>query len=132
MKAGKRPAKGGKGKPKRTGFGHRLGTVSDHEAHHLVESALARGQLTRPDHCEKCKRKPPPFSNGAHGVQAHHDDYNHPLRVRWLCKSCHHNWHAANVAIPKRYVPPAENADLLTPFEADGFAEYPAFDSFLD
>lgn len=27
-------------------------------------------------------------------VQAHHDDYNFPLQVRWLCNSHHHQWHA--------------------------------------
>lgn len=52
----------------------------------------------RPSRCEKCKKKPPPLSNGKSGIQAHHDDYNLPLVVRWLCKGCHFKWHQKHVA----------------------------------
>ena len=31
---------------------------------------------------------------------AHHDDYNRPLTVRWLCKTHHGLWHAKHRAIP--------------------------------
>lgn len=50
-----------------------------------VSRALLNGVLTRPILCEKC------------GVQkkleAHHEDYNKPLEVVWLCVECHNNRH---------------------------------------
>lgn len=27
-------------------------------------------------------------------LQMHHDDYNKPLKVRWLCRACHKRLHA--------------------------------------
>lgn len=48
-------------------------------AHHAVEWAIERGELTRQP-CEVC---------GATRVDAHHDDYSRPLDVRWLCRGHH-------------------------------------------
>jgi len=42
-----------------------------------------RGKLV-PQPCEKC---------AAEKVEAHHDDYDKPLQVRWLCRSCHVEHH---------------------------------------
>lgn len=53
------------------------------KAHKTVENALLSGRLSRKP-CETCGRQK---------VQAHHDDYNKPLDVRWLCSSCHHQHH---------------------------------------
>jgi ribosomal protein S27AE len=56
-------------------------------AHKRVYDAVRAGRLERPDKCEGCgleKR-----------LHAHHDDYSRPLRVRWLCGSCHRLAHRA-------------------------------------
>jgi hypothetical protein len=57
-------------------------------AHLAVGNALRVGDLVKPESCECCE------SNFA--LNAHHDDYNFPLKVRWLCSKCHHRWHAEN------------------------------------
>lgn len=46
-----------------------------------VKYALRTGKLIRPSQCEECSKECKP--------QAHHDDYNKPLEVRWLCQECH-------------------------------------------
>jgi hypothetical protein len=50
-----------------------------------VKEALRTGRLARPDRCEDCGRACIP-----HG---HHDDYEKPLQVRWLCNACHARAH---------------------------------------
>ncbi|WPJ70610.1 endonuclease [Escherichia phage vB-Eco-KMB41] len=53
------------------------------KAHNLVRNALRRGELHRGP-CEVC---------GADKVVGHHDDYDRPLAVRWLCERHHKEWH---------------------------------------
>lgn len=60
-----------------------------HEARWLVHRAIASGKLLRMP-CEGCSSSP---------AQAHHDDYNKPLEIRWLCTRCHSDWHATNTPI---------------------------------
>jgi hypothetical protein len=56
-------------------------------AHHAVKAAIAEGRLVRPARCETC-------AEATYAV-AHHDDYDKPLDVRWLCRPCHSRHHAA-------------------------------------
>lgn len=56
-------------------------------AHELVNKAIKHGDLIRQP-CEICQ--------GVDHVIAHHDDYDHPLVIRWLCEEHHKEWHCAN------------------------------------
>lgn len=61
-----------------------------------VGRAVAAGILTRPANCEQC---------GAEGrVYGHHDSYDRPLDVRWLCPRCHQLAHGKPLAA--RYFSP--------------------------
>lgn len=53
-------------------------------AHQYVRSALKRGLITKGP-CDVC---------GAEEVDAHHDDYQRPGDVRWLCRRHHQQLHA--------------------------------------
>ncbi|OJU51139.1 MAG: hypothetical protein BGO03_01775 [Mesorhizobium sp. 61-13] len=56
-------------------------------AHAATRSALRRGLLVPPDACEKCGK--------AGRLDAHHDDHHDPLSVRFWCRACHRQHHAA-------------------------------------
>ena len=70
---------------------HRINTAIPKygKAHEIVARAIKQGTLT-PQPCEVCGQKP---------TEAHHDDYNKPLEIRWLCKACHTKWHTENQPI---------------------------------
>jgi ribosomal protein S27AE len=53
-------------------------------ARQRVRHALNRGSLVRKP-CELC---------GSATTEAHHEDYQKPLDVRWLCRRCHGFIHA--------------------------------------
>jgi transposase-like protein len=55
-------------------------------ASRIVQYAVQRGKLTRPVVCGRCALK-------TDRIEAHHEDYNNPLDVKWLCKSCHQQVH---------------------------------------
>lgn len=57
-----------------------------YKAHNLVRSLIRKGILFRKP-CEICSSL---------GADAHHDDYDKPLDVRWLCVAHHRKWHAEN------------------------------------
>lgn len=80
---------------------YRGGVVADGRAHDIVEKAIKRGALIRPDACETCGGTGPIYGDGRSGIQAHHDDYNKPMAVRWLCQGCHHEWHKNNTPVEK-------------------------------
>lgn len=52
-----------------------------YHAHSLVASAIKRGVLVKPSSCSIC---------GKEGIiHAHHEDYEKPLDVVWVCAKCH-------------------------------------------
>jgi transposase-like protein len=80
---------------------YRGGTTADGRAHNVVEQAVRVGLIERKTSCETCGAAGV-FEDGRTTIQAHHDDYNKPLVVRWLCQPCHHEWHSKNKAIQLR------------------------------
>jgi len=57
-----------------------------HRAHGLLNRAVQRGKVKKPDRCQLCGE-----SGRLHGH--HWKGYAHPLDVIWLCPSCHHAAH---------------------------------------
>ncbi|AIW03513.1 endonuclease [Bacillus phage Moonbeam] len=53
-----------------------------------VLRAVKSGKLVKPSCCEDCKQEL--------FLEAHHIDYNKPLDVQWLCKTCHEKTHHLN------------------------------------
>jgi ribosomal protein S27AE len=60
-------------------------------AHSALQNAVKRGEVIRQERCSKCA--------SLEKIEAHHDDYNKPLEVRWLCEKCHKEWHRHNEPI---------------------------------
>jgi hypothetical protein len=57
-------------------------------AQNLVRYHVRAGNIIRPESCQNC---------GCRGkrLEAAHYNYGEPLRIRWLCVSCHRRWDAA-------------------------------------
>lgn len=70
----------------------------------IVLTAMRNGSLVRPSVCEQCGQ--------ARRLHAHHPDYNEPLRVVWLCPSCHGLLHSSNKT--KRPFAPPDIGSSLT------------------
>jgi hypothetical protein len=51
------------------------------DAYRVVAIAMRNKSLVRPNFCSLCGKQCRP--------DAHHDDYNKPLDILWLCRSCH-------------------------------------------
>lgn len=51
------------------------------EARYLLNLAVVTGKIIKPDNCQRCDE--------SKKLSAHHDDYNKPYDVRWLCGKCH-------------------------------------------
>ena len=58
-------------------------------AHVITGNAIRDKKLKRPSKCSVCNSKKTK-------IEAHHDDYTKPFDVRWLCNSCHKEWHNNN------------------------------------
>jgi ribosomal protein S27AE len=62
-----------------------------------VNNAIAQGALVRLP-CEVCGK--------TQTVHGHHDDYNKPLEVRWLCREHHFEAHTSMSAPPNSRAAP--------------------------
>lgn len=80
-------------RPERRAYtdGRSVGYIATHPkaraAHSAVGNALRDRRLVKQP-CEVC--------GGKVAVHAHHDDYDKPLAVRWLCVPHHSAWHQKN------------------------------------
>jgi hypothetical protein len=52
----------------------------------LVFDAVADGVLVRPQTCSRCLAPTP-------HIVAHHENYDRPFQVIWLCHACHYRIH---------------------------------------
>lgn len=77
-------------------------------AQRALRDAVYRGKIVKPDRCEDCGERFPP--RRLHG---HHDDYDKPFDVAWLCQPCHGRRHA-------RYKHLAPDAGDVDAAKADG------------
>lgn len=77
---------------------YRGGARADERAQKILENEIRYGRMHNPGKCEVCGNESR-FADGRTAIQAHHDDYNKPLSVRWLCQPCHHEWHKHNKPI---------------------------------
>lgn len=57
-------------------------------AQSLLRYHIQAGNITRPKICEQCGIKSK--------IEGAHYNYDEPLRVRWLCRSCHIIWDKAD------------------------------------
>lgn len=60
-------------------------------SHVITGNAIRDGKLIQASECSVCK--------STEKIEGHHDDYTKPLEVRWLCESCHKEWHRHNKPI---------------------------------
>ena len=54
-------------------------------AHRRLSEAIQQGKVERHSKCSVC--------GGCDNIMAHHEDYDKPLEVIWLCWICHNNVH---------------------------------------
>lgn len=60
---------------------YRLAHPEIQKAHNTVSYAIQTGNLERPTNCMSCGE--------AGKIEAHHENYDLPLDIVWLCRRCH-------------------------------------------
>lgn len=58
------------------------------KARAVLHVAVRRGRIQKPDYCEDCGQR---FEKRR--IHGHHEDYDKPLEVEWLCSLCHGTRH---------------------------------------
>lgn len=65
---------------------YREANPKKYKAQTWVNNAVRDGRLVKLENCEVC--------NSTDHIEGHHDDYDKPKVVRWLCSRCHSLWHS--------------------------------------
>jgi len=87
-----------KNRKERLAYQRRYSAANPHKrkAHRMVRQALVLGEITR-EGCEICRFLGLPAEK--RDAVAHHEDYDRPLEVRWLCRSHHTRLHAGHFSL---------------------------------
>lgn len=73
---------------------YRVKYPEKHRAKSLLNRAVNRGDMKKPMRCTLCNKIPIQRSDGRSGLQGHHHNgYENPLDVIWLCVKCHVDLH---------------------------------------
>lgn len=64
-------------------------TILKKRAYRIFKTALNNGTIKRPNRCQICSVKNWICKDGRSYIQGHHEDYNKPLDVKWVCNACH-------------------------------------------
>ena len=67
----------------------RLRHPEKYRARYILNNAIKSKEIVKPKTCERC--------GGTGRIHGHHDNYQEPLTVIWLCASCHRKRHKENV-----------------------------------
>lgn len=63
-----------------------------------LNRAIKNGDLLRPSCCQQCGVT----ADAGATIHAHHEDYDQPLGVIWLCQDCHGQRHGMKRLYPFR------------------------------
>lgn len=61
-----------------------------YKASRILQYAVKTGRIVKPKLCQRCKKEK--------RLSGHHENYNEPLKVLWLCSSCHKLKHITELA----------------------------------
>ena len=75
--------------------------MSPREASDWVNRYIKEGVMTRPTKCENCGAGPRQWCDRLDVIQLHHWDYDRPLDVIPLCRSCHFRVHRSGLPEPR-------------------------------